>query len=223
MRRAWIVALLCGCGFHAVEAGADLAGAPDLAAPDAALDLAAPDAAAPDAAPFDLARGPDLTGIGGFGSGPLGTMPTGGCCTSDADCRGRRCVNGPTPFCGDYCTDNTICQQYSNQYFCGVGLYCVAGAVGNTCLDLPPYGLKATGDCCGSAQPLGVECAGNLCIRSGAASNPMYCSQGCTLDGDCPAGFLCMATAIDAARTPDLRQCWFAASVTNPSAVLTCR
>jgi hypothetical protein len=171
---------MCSCGFRGLGVGADSGvpgsdgGAGDLAS--GAGDLAAP--------------------AGGNGPGPLGALPTGFCCAANEQCRSRQCfsfASGPY-YCADFCDTTLQCSGFSTQFTCDPNGSCAPINDSYSCLDgaTYSYGSKPTGACCdGAAQRPGQECLGGWCLRTGATTDPFYCTQGCNNLTACPAGYTC--------------------------------
>jgi hypothetical protein len=179
-----------GCGFH--RASTDDGGEP---AGDLAGDLAGGDPVV--GAPPDMALA-GSSNTGGTGPGPLGALPAGFCCNSDADCRSRNCAGqlDPVHYCTDECDHDSICSAWGGAFKCdvsGTGM-CVTTTSPATCLDpaLYHYGTKPIGACCQSGfDKAGQECQGGLCNATGPAANPFYCTQGCDRNTPCPAPYTC--------------------------------
>ncbi len=184
-----VVYALGGCGFH--RTATDDGGAPPGDAADGG-------ASAASAAAIDMA----VIDVGGTGPGPLGALPTGFCCNSDADCRSRNCAAllEPVHYCSDPCDHDSLCSAWGGSFVCDPGGsgWCVSATVQATCLDpsLYHYGTRPIGACCQSGfDQSGQECAGGLCNATGPSSNPFYCTQGCGRDAPCPAPYVCNAAS----------------------------
>ncbi|HZS41032.1 MAG TPA: hypothetical protein VFF06_29590 [Polyangia bacterium] len=153
--------------------------------------------------------------MGGSGPGPLGALPTGYCCSASEQCRSRQCINlGSGPYyCADVCTDATPCSGFSTQYQCDTAIdTCTPVNDPYTCIDGATYqhGGKPNGACCSGKMPQsGEECLGGLCLQTGDASNPYYCSQGCNDLTPCPTGYTCKPFGIT---TKNPGQCWLTAT-----------
>lgn len=140
---------------------------------------------------------------GTTGPGPLGDLPSGYCCTSNAECRNRTCVDlgGGNKMCEDECDGSqSLCNGLPIAFTCtwddsGVVGLCVPPS-GTACLPASQYthGTKPIGACCtgtGNATS-GQECLGGSCGSFGSASsNPNICSQACDSGADCPAPYQC--------------------------------
>jgi hypothetical protein len=187
-----LVFSLAGCGFHRVAAddGVMTAAASDLGTTDpGATDLGATDGGATDG---------NVASTGGIGPGPLGALPAGFCCNSNADCRSRSCAGlfDPVHYCTDECDHNSLCSAYGGNFICdgnGTG-YCATATTPATCVDpsLYHYGAKPIGSCCQSGfDKSGQECLGGLCVATGPSTNPFFCTQGCDRDTPCPASYVC--------------------------------
>jgi hypothetical protein len=207
----WLLsATLLGCGgFHPAGGG-------DSAAP---ADLSIPDGPSSDGA-----TAADLSiPIGGSGPGPLGALPTGFCCSSSEQCRGRLCaaLGMGAYYCADSCTDDTPCTGWSTQFMCDLPSgRCVPVNDPYTCGDGATfnYGAQHTGTCCFSAgtSRAGAECEGGLCLHVGLLSNPGFCSQGCDTNSPCPMGFGCHL------ELNDKGQCWTNASIADVNNAYGC-
>jgi hypothetical protein len=146
------------------------------------------------------------------GPGPLGALPTGYCCSANEQCRSRNCINldtGPY-YCADPCTAAAQCSGWSTSYGCDAqNMICYPVNSPYACLDGAAFshGALPTGACCdgGAGPTLGADCAGGLCLHTGAASDPYYCSQGCNDATPCPSGYACHAAGIT---TGSPGQCW---------------
>jgi hypothetical protein len=145
----------------------------------------------------DLASGdlPQPDDGGGFGPGPLGALQRGFCCNAPAECASRECfgVDGGPTFCSGLCVTDNDCNAFSpmKQYTCDQSSgFCFPKANPYNCADPATnrYGNKPTGACCSAA----LECEGGLCSAAGpAATQPLYCMQGCLGPAECPTGFTC--------------------------------
>jgi hypothetical protein len=195
VRAVAVIALLAlGCGFHAV-------GPPDLGP---AVDALSPELIGVDGGNVvDDGGGSDAGGL--TGPGPLGALPNGYCCTGNGDCRSREC--GANQGCLDRCFMVNECALYLPGSVCNVQTGFCSPPSMSTCLDSSTYqrGALPTGACCSGGAGSGDECAGGFCIGLGFSNFPYYCSQGCTTNEPCPAGFACETTANGAPM--DLFQC----------------
>jgi hypothetical protein len=193
-RAAFVLSLaLAGCGGFQPTGGSDASATADLSSPS-----------------------------GGTGPGPLGAIPTGYCCSSSEQCRGRLCGQlGTGPYyCSDFCSDDTPCTGWSTEYRCDVGFgRCVPVNDPYTCIDGASYqyGSKPTGSCCVSdGERAGQDCQGGLCLRVGPLTNPGFCSQGCDTQSPCPSGYGCHL------QMDDKGECWPNASLADVNTVYTC-
>lgn len=136
----------------------------------------------------------------GFGAGPYGALPSGYCCTDDADCRNRRCEDlGGGKMCLDACRANRVCQRPPElSWTCdtggvprGDGVCKPSGAF--TCIPAAKYelGSRVAGDCCTVTGDgwAGLECSGGRCVALG--DSPFVCTHTCVTPKDCPSGFIC--------------------------------
>lgn len=142
----------------------------------------------------------------GNGPGPSGSLPSGYCCTDDAQCRDRHCASaaggaGGARMCQDACHSDGICQSRNVMFKCsaaniGSDGWCLPAA-GVTCIAQALYkrGTRQTGECCAATGDgnAGEECDGNKCIAlvKNDISGPFVCSQYCELTRDCPSGTIC--------------------------------
>lgn len=157
---------------------------------DAAPNEAAPPADA--APPKDAAN--DTTPDGPTGPGPYGALPSGYCCTSDDECRFRRCVEtAGGRMCLDACSASRpgICRRPGLAFTCD-GTTCQPSA-GFACLDASTFvrGTGTTGACCTDSSDglAGHECEANLCLAVG--DQPWFCTRRCDGGADCPADYRC--------------------------------
>jgi len=136
---------------------------------------------------------------GAKGPGPHGSLPTGYCCSSNADCRQRRCAElGGVKMCQDECETDAACQGRLAGFTCrktdgSLSLCAPTGAPSCAPAESFPRGPRPGGACC---QPhytglTGEECDGNHCISVGDLSNPWVCSNACASSADCPIGYEC--------------------------------
>jgi hypothetical protein len=168
------------------------------------------------ASPGDGADGGGDSGEGkvtGGGSSPLspsagpgahGSLPSGYCCTQDAECRDRHCtaVNG-MKMCLDTCFSQSKCERRGRE-----GLFQCDGSIAGeglcqpksptlTCLAQDQFirGTRAVGACCEATGDgnAGDECEGNQCVAvdEEGQSNPFVCSQWCESTKDCPSPTIC--------------------------------
>jgi hypothetical protein len=109
----------------------------------------------------DGGPGPTTTGAG-----------QGEPCSSSASClTGLSCVNdGSRQYCTTPCSDASQCPG---------GFQCTSGV----CAFSSPSGGNL-----GAACTAPTDCLTSQCINDGTSQ---YCSQGCALQTDCPAGYLC--------------------------------
>ncbi len=144
----------------------------------------------------DDARDADATPSDGpTGPGPLGALPSGYCCTSDEECRFRRCVDTGAGgrMCLDLCSASRplACTRPGFAFTCD-GTTCQPPA-GFACLDPATFvrGTKTTGACCTDSADgtTGHECEGNLCLAVGNA--PWFCTRRCDGGADCPSDYEC--------------------------------
>jgi hypothetical protein len=199
-----VVLALAGCGFRGLPSdgdsgfppGADLAG----------LDLSQMQA--------------------GTGPGPLGALPPGACCSGLEQCAGRRCGSlGTGPyFCTEYCQFDDECNWFNPLYHCDTATsLCMPLNDPYECTDPSKYhyGTTPTGGCCAPGPTANQPCAGGVCVSTGNSVNPFYCTQGCGPGETCPSGYVCFSNANGF--SSDLRQCWHAATTTDPNATYTCQ
>jgi hypothetical protein len=129
------------------------------------------------------------------GPGPHGALPSGYCCTSDQECRYRRCRDfGGVKLCSDECRSDAACAT-------GAGMVCSeetdhcepAGTPSCIPADQWQVGALGIGECCVRTGDgwAGRECAGNLCMAFGDWTNPFVCTHACDLPADCPPKFDC--------------------------------
>ncbi len=186
-RIVWLwLAMAAGCGFEPVRSG-DLAQAADGATGDQG---ATDDASDDGGAPADLA-GTDAATAGG--PGPLGALPTGYCCTTNAECAGRRCVqsDGGASYCADQCIGDPSCLPLAG-YACDKTRHVCAPSTSPACTPASQFhaGTGLLGACCSSRD----QCLGGNCTYTGVTGNPYYCTQGCTTTADCPNSYLCVTS-----------------------------
>lgn len=121
-----------------------------------------------------------------------GAKALGASCSDDrfSCAKGLWCLgnDGASSICSHSCKVNGDCQDFANsvggQGFCLIQ----PGQGSGLCW---PAGAKANGDSCGK-DPL--SCApGSWCIGGYDQYNPdAYCQKGCSGDGQCPAGSICV-------------------------------
>lgn len=133
------------------------------------------------------------------GPGIYGALPSGYCCTKDAECKSRRCVDTGAGggLCEDPCTADTDCDVPKAPFTCAVG----PGQTRKSCQ--PPSGFtcvlaadfvrgkKPPGDCCAfvNGQAGGAECASHVCGSFG--DGPFVCTNRCAVAADCPPDYTC--------------------------------
>jgi hypothetical protein len=142
-----------------------------------------------------------------YGAGPLGDLPTGYCCTTDADCRDRHCVDqgGGNLLCEDECVSGSACTGLLTGFSCvpddaGLVSLCTPTTPGAACVPAASYahGTKPLGACCLATHDAraGQECAGGHCDTFGADTNPYICTNACdpAQPTDCPGNYQCIDT-----------------------------
>ncbi|MBS2018437.1 MAG: hypothetical protein JST00_36565 [Deltaproteobacteria bacterium] len=140
---------------------------------------------------------------GASGPGDHGSLPSGYCCTEDADCRDRHCVvtASGSRMCLDSCRSQGKCIRREHTFTCD------AGDIGDVGLCQPPLGFQCVpadrflrgnrqvGECCQATGNgnAGEECEGNKCIavNKEGQDNPFVCTHACTTTRDCPSGTVC--------------------------------
>jgi hypothetical protein len=180
-----LLVLVLGCGFHGI-ANIDVDSGADLISLENGVDLAG----------ADLAGAPDLAQPATTGPGPLGALPAGFCCNSDAQCRSRHCIGATPSYCSDSCRDDAVCTAWGPGFICDIGSDTCVRSTASGCIDPGQYtyGSQAIGTCCSHGFPkAGQECLGGLCESTGNDANPFYCTQGCTVNNACPGGYSCFA------------------------------
>jgi hypothetical protein len=150
------------------------------------------------ALPSTDATTPDSGRTGPNGAGPFGALPSGYCCTSDDECRFRKCADfGGGKMCIDLCSASRpgVCRRPGLDFTCGAfagGEYCQPPG-GFTCLDPQLFvrGTQTTGACCTDTMDgrTGSECEANLCLAIG--TKPWFCTRQCDAGTDCPSNFQC--------------------------------
>lgn len=140
---------------------------------------------------------------GALGPGDKGALPSGYCCTADAECRDRHCVavGSGGRMCLDACNEQSRCARRDVTFKCsgspGASGFCQPPDVSFTCLPQAQYarGTRQTGECCTASRDghAGEECEGNKCVAFdiGEEANPFVCSQWCEGGRDCPSGTVC--------------------------------
>lgn len=133
------------------------------------------------------------------GPGPHGALPSGYCCTTNADCRYRSCVDfGGSKMCADECMSQDSCDGNLANLICvGAGQFtpgaCQPKTPGTACVPAAQftYGSKQLGQCCTPTWngANGNECEGGHCGQTG--NDPFMCTQACSKAGDCPGDFFC--------------------------------
>ena len=138
-----------------------------------------------------------------MGAGPLGDLPSGYCCTSNADCRNRYCVDlgSGNKMCEDECDGaQSACNGLLSGFTCtwddamAYG-FCEPPTATTACAPANQYvhGTKPTGACCSATGDAtsGQECMGGNCGSSGTQTNPHICTNACGGAGGCPAEYTC--------------------------------
>jgi hypothetical protein len=146
------------------------------------------------------------------GPGPHGSLPSGYCCTSDAECRDRHCVQiggGGASMCLDECSEDKQCTRPGFTFICGATAsprYC-RPEFAFACLDPATFtrGTRPLGACCNvtAADPdgtAGLECEGSICRRSG--QGPLVCSHRCAVQGECIGDYACLVSGASNACLP---------------------
>lgn len=205
---AVVTATACGDLKHADEgdpgAGVD-GGDPDASA--GSTDAAASDGGA---GPGDAASGDAASGA--FGPGPHGSLPSGYCCTSDAECRFRHCVDTGAggKMCLDECARDLFCTRPDLAFTCeatGSPRLCKPSA-GFACIPSSSFqrGKRPIGACCNAVVApnndgtAGSECEGNQCAS--VSSAPLVCTHRCDSQADCIGGFACVLFGTSKACVP---------------------
>lgn len=145
------------------------------------------------------ATGDATTDAGIVGPGPLGALPSGYCCASDADCRSRQCVTFGSggAMCVDGCHSDRACQGVLPNLRCGLALNrCEPVTPDAACVPADQFrlGTLPTGSCCAATNDSrsGTECLGGRCVAFGPETNPFFCTQVCVRHDDCPAPLFCV-------------------------------
>ena len=133
------------------------------------------------------------------GPGIYGALPSGYCCTKDAECKGRHCADtGGGKMCLDFCIGASDCDVPKTPFACEIPTgdtlkRCVPPA-GVACVPAAEYvrGKKAFGACCADlpGQAGGADCASHVCGSFGDGM-PYVCTSHCTGQADCPSDFKC--------------------------------
>ncbi len=205
-------ALACVVAQDLGSTGSADGGLPDAALADTRTDDDATSGPTPPVP--EVEAGAEAGGGGPKGPGPLGALPSGYCCTSDAECRFRKCVvvpgGGGGKMCVDACSASRpgMCVRPDLAFSCAAlgsdGDFCQpTGSF--TCLDPATFerGTKGTGGCCVDTGDgnTGRECEANLCLQIG--QNPWFCTRRCSGDADCPSDHRCTQIGTD----PSRKQC----------------
>jgi len=142
----------------------------------------------------------DSAAPGGQGPGRWGALPSGFCCTSDAECRYRKCVDfGGGKMCSDFCYGDESCAGAVGGLRCNTtAKQCEPTAPSLPCRPALEfgYGAKTLGRCCVATHDgwSGRECEGNRCDGFGEETNPFICTHVCSTSADCPGSYRCGAT-----------------------------
>ncbi|MBS2018436.1 MAG: hypothetical protein JST00_36560 [Deltaproteobacteria bacterium] len=149
---------------------------------------------------------------GSFGPGPHGSLPSGYCCTSDAECRYRHCVDTGAggKMCLDECSRDLFCTRPDLAFTCevtGSPRLCKPSA-GFACLPSSTFqrGKRPIGACCNAAAApnndgtAGSECEGNQCAS--VSNAPLVCTHRCASQADCIGGFACILFGTSKACVP---------------------
>lgn len=148
----------------------------------------------------DADGGSDAAGNFATGPGPWGALPTGYCCTDDAQCRYRDCRTiGPARMCSDVCETDDSCAAHPGFHCVGADQthagHCEPVVPGAACTPQVQFqrGSKPLGACCtaGHDGRTGLDCEGGLCYGFGAVSNPYICVNQCSQAKDCPGNYMC--------------------------------
>jgi hypothetical protein len=140
------------------------------------------------------------------GPGPHGSLPSGYCCNSDNECRYRRCVDttdagGTGKTCLDECYTQAFCTRPDLTFTCEQPTPSARGLCkpppGFTCIPAQEFvrGSLPAGACCNAGSPAvndgtaASACEGNQCAATG--SGPLICTHRCSVQGECPGGFVC--------------------------------
>jgi len=138
------------------------------------------------------------------GPGAHGSLPSGYCCTQDAECRGRHCVAvGAGKMCLDTCQSQSACEARGREgkFKCDGAQFeeglCQPIAASAACVPQAMFirGTRKVGDCCAATGDgnAGDECEGNRCVSIGenGVDNPFVCSHWCESTKDCPSPSVC--------------------------------
>jgi hypothetical protein len=150
------------------------------------------------------------------GPGDKGGLPSGYCCTADAECRDRHCVavGSGGRMCLDACIEQNTCVRRDLTFTCsgmkpGPSGFCQPPDAAFKCLPQTQYqrGVRQVGECCAHTGDgnAGEECDGNKCVavdEGDNQNNPFVCSQWCELTKDCPSGTICELHACYPANRP---------------------
>lgn len=148
----------------------------------------------------DSATPSDGAATGPNGPGPHGSLPTGYCCTSNDECRYRKCVavNG-VRMCADACEQDPTCNALPG--FTCVGAspsapgHCAPTSTATTCRPSSQFvrGSKQIGACCTPQNDglRGLDCEGSHCESTGDDTNPFHCVRACNFELDCPGNYYC--------------------------------
>lgn len=138
------------------------------------------------------------------GPGEHGSLPSGYCCTQDAECRDRHCVTvGAAKMCLDTCYSQSKCEGSGREgkFKCDGAEFeeglCQPVAPGLACVPAASFirGTRKVGECCEATGNgnAGDECEGNQCVSIGenGVDNPFVCSQWCESTKSCPSPTVC--------------------------------
>ena len=139
------------------------------------------------------------------GPGSHGSLPTGYCCTQDAECRDRHCVavGSGNRMCLDACYSQSKCNRPDRigAFTCDAPMgdegLCQPGPAALTCVPQNKFvrGTRQVGSCCEATFDgrAGDECEGNQCVAVNEKDqdNPFVCSHWCDSTKDCPAPTIC--------------------------------
>lgn len=136
---------------------------------------------------------------GNTGPGPKGSLPSGYCCTQNAECRDRNCVDiGGSKMCADECKTQDACDGGLPGLVCVGGTQFVFGRcepMTSAAMCVPAsqftHGTKKLGGCCTPTWngANGNECEGGFCGQTN--NGPWMCSNACAKGSDCPGAFMC--------------------------------
>jgi len=138
------------------------------------------------------------------GPGAHGSLPSGYCCTQDAECRDRHCATiGGARMCLDTCYSQSKCDARGREgkFTCDGGHskegLCQPIAATIACVPQGVFirGTRQVGECCAATGDgnSGDECEGNQCVSIGenGVENPFVCSHWCDATKDCPSPSVC--------------------------------